>query len=323
MGKREELAKLQREKCLINNTNNPNAIDMFIDDLGNKKDELINVKLNQLRAYHNHIFKLYEGDRLDEMVRSVIDNGIITPIIIRPIEHEEYPFEILAGHNRFRASTIAGLCEIPSVVKYNLTDEEAELITITTNLNQRAIESMLPSELGFALRRQNELLKRQGKRTDLDTLVPMGLKFTADKIGDEYKLSATNVKRYIRLTYLSNELLQMVDDNKITFRAGVEISFLKELEQSQLQELIQQGYNVSVKIAEELKKQSQESDDVIKVKSIIDELMGNTNSTEKIKFNKSTKDKIRKIIPSDDMGKINEIIIEALEYYYKSKEAIV
>lgn len=112
----------------------------------------------------------------------------------------------------------------------------------------------------------------------------------------------------------------MVDDNKIPYRSGVEISFLRELEQSQLQELIQQGYNVSIKIAEELKKQSQASDDIINVKSIIDELLGNTNSTEKIKFNKSTKDKIKKIIPEDQIDNFNDIIIDALEFYYQNKE---
>jgi hypothetical protein len=114
----------------------------------------------------------------------------------------------------------------------------------------------------------------------------------------------------------------MVDDKKISFRSGVEISFLKSLEQQQLYELLQQGYNIPTKIAEELKKESQESEDIINVKSIIDELLGNNNSTEKIKFNKSTKDKIRKIIPEDQIENFNEIIITALEFYYQNKEAI-
>lgn len=317
MGKREELAKLQSQRGIANlsGINNPNAIDMFIGEENiNKQDELKVIPIDKLQPFKNHIFHLYEGERLDEMVNSIRMNGVITPIIVRPMGND---YEILAGHNRENAGKLAELTEIPAIIKYGLTDEEAELITITTNLNQRSIEYMKISELAFALRRQNELLKHQGKRNDL-TFVPMEQKSLREKIGQEFKLSQSNVQRYVRLTYLNPELLQLVDDKKLNFRSSVEISYLKPQEMTDLYEYITDyKANISVKIAEELKKLSQSTVDNIDIKNILNSF--NKPEDKKLyKISNSTIKKIADIIPSEDKNRINEIIIMALNQYYKA-----
>lgn len=310
MGKREELAKLQSQRGIANHdNNNHNVIDMFIGD--NKTDELKTISIDKLRPFKNHIFHLYEGERLDEMVNSIKTDSVIIPLIVRPIDNY---FEILAGHNRENASKIAGLTEVPCIIKHDLSDEQAELITITTNLNQRAVESMLPSELAWALRRQNEILKHQGKRNDL-TSVPLEQKSLREKIGQEFKLSQSNVQRYIRLTYLNTGLLQLVDDKKIVFRVGVEISYLKKMEQSDLYEyIVNNKINISIKIAEELKKLSQADDDIIDVKSILDRL--NKPEEKIIKAVKLTNKELSSIIPKEDLINSKEIIIRLLKQYY-------
>lgn len=309
--KREQLARLKQEVKLKENSinNNDKVIDMFLPPI--KTEELKSIPLNKLKPFKNHIFHLYEGERLDEMVNSIKSDGVMVPIIVRPID--DY-FEILAGHNRENASKIAGLTEVPCVIKHDLTDEQAELITITTNLNQRAVETMLPSELAWALRRQNEILKHQGKRNDL-TSVPMEQKSLREKIGQEFKLSQSNVQRYIRLTYLNTELLQFVDDKKISFRSSVEISYLKSQEMSDLYEYISNNkINISIKIAEELKKLSQASEDNIDIKSILDEL---NKPEEKIsKSVKLTSKELNSIIPKEDIVNSKEIIIKALKLFY-------
>jgi ParB family chromosome partitioning protein len=292
-------------------------------DALNENDEIMYEEANCFEIYPNEKIrmKLHDGEKREQLKESIIKNGILTPVIAMPSDKRGV-LTIIAGANRVDIAKELNI-KVPYQLKTDLTQEQADLICIDTNLLNRQHDEYLPSELAYILKTKWEILNKQGKRTDLEEETSRTL-CTKSNIENEYKMSKRNIQYYIRLTYLNKNLLQMVDDNKIPFRSGVEISFLKAKEQIQLQELIQQGYNVSVKIAEELKKQSQESDDVIKVKSIIDELMGNTNSTEKIKFNKSTKDKIKKIIPEDQIGNFNEIIIEALElYYYKNKEAIV
>jgi len=313
MGKRDDLARLQSQRGLDkqNSGNNPNAIDMFLGEYNSdKQEEFKNISLDKLQPFKNHIFHLYEGERLDEMVNSIRISGVITPIIVRPLGNY---YEILAGHNRKHGSDLAELLEIPAIIKYGLSDDEAELITITTNLNQRSIDDMKISELAIALMRQNELLKHQGRKTS-DHDEP---KLTTDRIGNSFKLSSSNVKRYIRLTNLSDELLQMIDSSKLNFVSGVSLSYLRKGEMKILYDyIVETNFKITPKIAEQLKKLSDESDDNIDVKNV---LYGfNKTEYKPTKIVKFTMKELSNYIPNDQIGDYKNIMIKALEAYYKA-----
>lgn len=287
-------------------------------ELLNENDEIMYEDADKFEPYPNEKLrlKLHSGEKYEELKASIIANGIIQPVIVMPSETRGM-LVCIAGANRIKIASELNL-KVPYQLKTNITQEQADSICIDTNLLNRQIDEYQFSELAWILKTKWEINNKQGERNDLkETSCTM---FTKSKIEEEYKMSKRNIQYYIRLTYLTDELLQMVDNKKISFRSAVELSYLKLQEMSDLYEYINDHkINLSIKIAEELKKISQESDDIINVKGIIDEMNGNNNNTEKIKFNKITKDKIKKIMPNDDIGKFNEIIIDALEYYYQNK----
>ena len=190
------------------------------DDMDNTKKGTTEVNLSQLVPFSNHPFKLYEGDRLKDMVESIKEFGIITPLIVRPLETNKY--EILSGHNRANAGKLAGLTKTPVVIKENLTDEEAMLIVTETNLIQRAFSELSHSEKARILTERHNAIKEQGKRMDLINKIEMLLntdgiekKSTSgqighqgksrDKIGDEYDLLGKTVSRYLGIDTLLPE----------------------------------------------------------------------------------------------------------------------
>lgn len=170
-------------------------------------------------------FRMYDSEKLRELADNIRQNGVLSPITVRPLEGTD-KYQILAGHNRRAAAELAGLDTVPCIVRY-VDDERAQLILVDTNLNQR--EKILPSEKAFAYKMRMDAMKRQGQRTDL-TSDPMGRKLdgkeTAYIIGEHSGDSQTQVRRYIRLTFLVPKLLEYVDEGRIAVRAGVELSFL-------------------------------------------------------------------------------------------------
>ena len=237
--------------------------------------------IDDLVPFTNHPFKLYEGERLDDMVRSVREHGVIVPIIVRPHTDEEYAdmYEILSGHNRVNAAKIAGLTEVPVVIKKGLTDKEAKLIVTETNLMQRSFADLSHSERAIALQTHLEALKSenggQGKRTDLldeikilsnphdsrenetsyqvDTMLRSN-----EKTGAQYGLSSASVARYIRLTFLNTALLNRVDTDEIAFIPAVSLSYLSEAEQTALNNALNTtAYKVDMKKAESLREFSE------------------------------------------------------------------
>lgn len=200
------------------------------------------LKIEQLVPFKNHPFKLYEGERLNEMVESIRQFGVIVPIVVRK---KRLKFEILSGHNRVEACKILGLKEIPAVVKEGLTDEEALLIVTETNTMQRSFSDLPHSERATVINVRHEAMKKQGFRTDLlkeierlskspnideeSTYAPVGHKLkTRDKVGQEYNLSKNSVARYLRIAKLPEEFKELVDEGKIAIRAGVDLSYLRE-----------------------------------------------------------------------------------------------
>jgi len=180
-------------------------------------------------------FKPYPQDKLEELAENIRKNGVIEPICVRPMPTGR--FQIIAGHNRVAAAKLAGLRTVPALVQ-QLTDDQAAILMVDSNLQHR--EQLLPSEKAFAYRLRLESLKRQGQRTDL-TSCQIGTKLRTDEIlAESSSESARTIQRYIRLTYLIQPLLEMVDDGKPGFAAAVDLSFLTEAEQTMLLQVMEE-----------------------------------------------------------------------------------
>ena len=188
-----------------------------------------NIPLEELHPFKDHPFKIQSGEEMDRMVESIRKVGAITPALARPLEAGG--FELISGHRRFAACQVLGLKTMPVIVR-EMTDDEAVIAMVDANLQR---ETILPSEKAFAYRMKMDALKHQGR----STLDQVGPKWSASIIAKENSDSETQVKRYIRLTYLIPELLAKVDEGKIAFSPAVEISFLTEDEQRILLDAIE------------------------------------------------------------------------------------
>lgn len=217
-------------------------------DLIDIVDEIKQVKTYLLIPFKNHPFKLYEGKMLDDLVESIREYGVLSPVIVREIENKE-ELELLSGHNRVNAARIIGLETVPAIIK-NVDDDTAQIIVTESNFKQR--NSFLSSEKAKAYKMQMDALKRQGKKD----LCSNGTKAitSREEVARNNDTSAAQIRRYIRLNYLTDKLLDMVDKNILSFRPAVEISYLSEESQKIIESLIENnGNKISLKQAEELK----------------------------------------------------------------------
>ena len=235
----------------------------------------LTLDISDLEAFANHPFKLYEGARLDDMVQSIMDHGVIVPIVVRPQDEDELTYEILSGHNRVNAAKIAGLKEVPAVIMKGLTDDEAALIVTETNLIQRSFADLSHSQRAIALKHHMDAIKAQGKRTDLmdeaerlsnpheikenGTSAQVVPKLQAREItAEKYGLNRMDVTRYIRLSYLVQPLLNRVDSDEIAFIPAVSLSYLSSDEQTELDNLLNEtAYKVDMKKADSLREHSE------------------------------------------------------------------
>lgn len=219
------------------------AVDILLEDVGVlEQGDIQNIEIGLMEAYHDHPFTLYTGKRLEDMVESVKENGILNPIIV--LKKEDGAYEILSGHNRVNAARQAKLNVIPCIVKENLTDKEAYTYVIETNLMQRSFSDLLPTEKALVLKMRYEKIASQGKRNDLKNeieLLDKGIIEKEDKIGKadsrktlgkEYNLSGASIARYLRLNKLSDFWKQDVDNEKIGLTMAVDLSYLsKEIQE--------------------------------------------------------------------------------------------
>ena len=206
-------------------------------------EQIKNISLEELHPFKNHPFKVIDDEKMQETVESIAEHGVLVPGIARP--REDGGYEIISGHRRKRGAELAGKKEVPFLVR-NYTDDEATIIMVDANIQR---ENLLPSEKAFAYKMKNDALKHQGKKSDKSTYELVG-----EKAGD----TAKTVQRYIRLTELYSDLLDMVDSNKIGFIVGSELSFLKPEEQKLVYEwILKSGKKITVEQAERLKKNSQ------------------------------------------------------------------
>ena len=185
------------------------------------------ISITNLVPFAGHPYKVEDNEDMEVLTESIRENGILNPLIVRPAENDPCRFEIVSGHRRAHAARLAGIETVPAFV-YPLNRDQAAVLVVDSNLHR---ERLLPSEKAFAYKLTMEAMKRPGYRTDL-TSDQVGPKLTAESISDSD--SATQVKRYIRLTYLLTELLVMMDEGKIAFSVGVELSYLPIDAQSDL-----------------------------------------------------------------------------------------
>ena len=220
------------------------AVDFLLEDTSVlEQGDIQNIELDLLEAYHNHPFTLYTGKRLDDMVESVKENGILSPIIVLKKEDEAY--EILSGHNRVNAARLVNLKTVPCIVKENLTDKEAYTYVIETNLMQRSFSDLLQTEKALVLKIRYEKIASQGKRNDLKNEIDrlnQGIIEKENKaedktdsrkaLGKEYSLSGASIARYLRLNELSGSWKKEVDNEKIGLIMAVDLSYLpKEIQE--------------------------------------------------------------------------------------------
>ncbi|MFI3250494.1 MAG: ParB N-terminal domain-containing protein [Eubacteriales bacterium] len=249
----------------------PLNTDLLADMLTNpyEQEGVQTLSLDVLQHFSAHKFKLYEGQQLSDMVTSVQELGILLPLIVW--KKEDNAHIILSGHNRYEAAKLAGLHEVPVIVKEDLTEEEATLIVTETNLHQRSFSDLSHSERAFSLSQHYEAMKRQGKRTDIlnelsDLLNPYGskdgitssenqTKLRSDqKLAQNYGLSKDKVARYIRLANLESSLLDLIDEGKIGVTLAYPLTFITDGElQNEIAEQVELGSRLNQKKADLLR----------------------------------------------------------------------
>lgn len=287
-----------------------NSLDTLF---GNENNGIIEIALSTLVEFEGHPFKVVNNEKMTDMIESIKEYGVLTPIIVR---QKEDKYEIISGHRRKFACEQLGITKIPAIIK-ELDDDEAAILMVDSNIQR---EEILPSEKAFAYKIKFDALKRQGKRTDL-TSAQVGPKLKGELsieiLADEMGESRNQIKRYIRLTYLITELLDMVDNKKLPFNTAVELSFLREEEQKDLYDIIS-GYNQipSLKQSMAIKELSKEGNFD---KEVIETLL--TEKTNDTKFNISKKI-IKKYFPKGYTPKqMEEVIYKLLEDWAKNNNS--
>lgn len=288
--------------------------ELFMNDEGRAESRLpriYDIPLSEIDDFPNHPFKVKMDEDMNQLVQSVKERGVITPITLR--QKEDGRYEIVSGHRRRKACELAGLDSVPAEIK-ELSRDEAIILMVESNL-QRSI--ILPSEKAFSYKMRLEAMKRQGQRTDL-TSGPVVQKFSRDALGDKAEESGRQISRYIRLTELIPELLDMVDENKIAFRPAVEISYLTETEQHNLLNSI--SYNDATPSLPQAIRLKEFSKAGKLSAEVIEAILGEEkpNQKEKISFKA---ERLRPYIPSSvPLEKTEDYIIKALEYYQRARE---
>lgn len=274
------------------------------------KDKITVLKIENLKEFEGHPYKVTDNEEMKALVLSIKENGILSPVVVRPIE-DTRDYEIISGHRRIFAAKKAGLTEVPALI-YTISHEEAIIALVDSNLHR---EHILPSEKAFAYKMKMDALSHQGKRTDL-TSDQVGLKLSAEQISNDD--SATQVKRYIRLTNLIKPLLDMVDEGKIAFTPAVELSFLNDTEQADLVEVIEVcEATPNLSQAQRLKKISQ-GDGLIP--EVIAEILNEQKANQKERIKIPT-EKLRKYFPKRyTAADMEKEIFAMLEKRYKEKQ---
>ena len=266
--------------------------------------------IEKLRPFEGHPFKVADNEEMDQLVESIMAQGVLTPLVVRPLENGEY--EVISGHRRLHAGKRAGIKSIPAVIT-DMDRDAAAIALVDSNLHR---EHILPSEKAFAYKLKMDAMKSQGRRTDLTSRQVVGKLETADMVADGE--SGRQVQRYIRLTHLIPGILQMVDDSKIALTPAVEISYLTNREQRELLETMEcEDCTPSLSQAIQLKPLSQSGN--LDIYTIFDILtQRKPNQQDKISFR--TED-VRKFFPkSYTTAQMQDVILRLLEGYQRQRQ---
>jgi len=313
-----------------------------VESLPVSKRVITNVAIESLTPFNGHPFKLYEGERLDDMVASIKTNGVLVPIIVRKLGDV---LEILSGHNRMEASKLADKTEIPALIFDNISDEDAMVYVVETNLIQRSFSDMCHSEKAAVIALHHSKMFSQGKRNDIKAQLEILAKpqeempdkasdsgenktcsqvanklKTIYKVGEEYSLSKDTVARYLRVNYLIQPLKALLDNGKVAFMSGVTISYLREAEQTKLADCMERNnLSVDMKKADMLRKYSEKGK--LDGESIYRILTGSMahkpNRTPTVKVSKTVYSKYFK--PEQSAKEVQGIVEKALEMYFEQQ----
>lgn len=276
-----------------------------------KREAVMDIPLTEISEFPNHPFKVRMDENMQEMVDSVRQYGVLVPALVRP--KSEGGYEMVAGHRRMKASELAGNATISCIVR-DLSDDEAIIVMVDSNLQR---EKLLPSEKAFAYKMKLDAMRRQGLRTDLTSapLEPKSHSRSNEELAAQSPDSRAQIQRYIRLTHLIPELLEMVDENKIAMRPAVELSYLTEREQQELCSTMEceectPSHVQAIKLRD-FSKEGKLTDEVIF--SIMQEEKPNQKEQFRI-----PKERLSKFFaPGTPAQKIEETIVKALEFYRK------
>ena len=316
------------------------AVDLLTEDTSAQATEVKaengveQIKINDIQSFHDHPFHLYEGERLQDMVQSIKEHGVLNPVIVRKFGKG---YEMLSGHNRANAAKLAGLAEVPAIVKTDLPDEEAYVYVIETNLMQRSFNDLMPSEKAAVMAAHYDKVCCQGKRNDiireLELLNGIEPKSTCghnghklknrDAMAAEYGFSSRNAARYLRLNYLIQPFKNLMDENKIALLAAVDVSYLTENEQNMLWNIVErQGLKVKPVYAERLRKASGNLTEE-KMAEILEALqVKHTDGNAGVSF-KLPKSICSKYFDGMDSKQMAAVVEQALAAWFDGKEAAV
>lgn len=269
-----------------------------------------NIPIEKLRPFENHPYKVQDNEEMDALAESIKAHGVVSPIIVRPLENTTDEYKIISGHRRVMASRKAGITEIPALI-VSLDRDAAAIVLVDSNLHR---EHILPSEKAFAYKMKAEALAHQGWRSDL-TSCQVGAKLRTDEqIAADANDSARQIQRYIRLTNLIPEILQYVDEGRISFTPAVELSYLNEQEQYDLLEQMElNDCTPSLSQACRFKKISQEE-------GLTPEVIATVMSEEKANQREMFKvpmERIRQYVPNANAKQAEDFVLKACEHYRK------
>ena len=287
------------------------------------------IPTEKIVPFHNHPFRLYEGERLDDMVESIREHGVLNPVIVHKVVDG---YEMLAGHNRWNAAKIAGVREIPAIVKVDLSEEEAYVYVIETNLMQRSFTDLLPSEKAAVLAERYDKVMCQGKRNDiLEEIARLNGVDTSDScghdvhrsksrdfIGEDYGMTGRNIARYMRLNQTTDQIKELVDTGVMAMVAAVELSYLSEEEQRQVCAVMNEhGGKIKNTQAVELHKEAGSLTEA-KVKSI---LMGNVRE-KPVSDAKMFAQIKRKYFKGKTTEEVLDVLEQALSTWFAKEEEV-
>ena len=271
---------------------------------------MTNISINKLHEFRDHPYQVLDNDEMNSLIESVQQQGIMTPLIVRPLEDTKDEYEIISGHRRFRAAQKAGIAEVPAFIR-PVTRDEAAIMVVDSNLHR---EHLLPSEKAFAYKLKMEAINRQGNRSDL-TSSQVATKFdSATEIGKQSNESRDTVYRYIRLTNLIPELLELMDEGKIAFSVGVELSYLSPEIQRNLYTIIERddhtpSYSQAYRLHKAFNSCSLTKEGL---ELVMAEEKANQRETLKIPM-----DKVRKYALRATDNQLEDFVLKACDYYQR------